>query len=205
MILEMRTTVYKPRSTLQVNARFEAALPERTALSPLAGFFHSDVGVLNSTVELWPYESLEARDEVFQKASELASWPPELDELRLEERVDLLVPASFNGPFETGAFGDVYEIRTYTVTGAGIDQMLESWSKQIDGRRAMSHCTGVFYSPEGETRLFVHIWPYGDAAERFRTRAAAIAAGIWPPKGNDGVLLYQQSMLALPAPFSPLH
>jgi len=53
MIVEMRTSLVKAMLHKKAEERFAQALPERQKLSPLGGFFHTDVGTLNQIVELW--------------------------------------------------------------------------------------------------------------------------------------------------------
>ena len=55
MIVEIRTYTLKPGSTAQFEERFGAALPVRAKVSPLAAFWHSEVGPLNQVIHVWPY------------------------------------------------------------------------------------------------------------------------------------------------------
>ena len=64
MIVEMRTTLVRPMTQKKVEERFAQALPERQKLSPLGGFFHTDVGTLNQIIELWPYDNMAQREDV---------------------------------------------------------------------------------------------------------------------------------------------
>jgi hypothetical protein len=47
MIIEMRTYTVQPGSVGTVEERFGQALPARAKLSPLAAFWHTEVGPLN--------------------------------------------------------------------------------------------------------------------------------------------------------------
>ena len=61
MIVEMRTYQLKPRSVPEVEKRFAEALPARVKLSPMAGFWHTEVGPLNTIIHLWTYEDMNER------------------------------------------------------------------------------------------------------------------------------------------------
>ena len=55
MIFEMRTYLMKPGTIPQVEEAFATALPGRLKLSPLAGFWRTEVGMLNQIIHVWPY------------------------------------------------------------------------------------------------------------------------------------------------------
>ena len=50
MIIEMRTYTVQPGSVATVEERFGQALPARAKLSPLAAFWHTEVGPLNRVI-----------------------------------------------------------------------------------------------------------------------------------------------------------
>src|SRR6266550_670972 len=60
MIVEMRTYTLNPGTTPEFEKRFAEALPNRTKLSPLAAFWHTEVGPLNQVIHVWPYEDMAA-------------------------------------------------------------------------------------------------------------------------------------------------
>jgi hypothetical protein len=55
MIIEMRTYTVQPGSVATVEERFGQALPARAKLSPLAAFWHTEVGPLNRVIHVWAY------------------------------------------------------------------------------------------------------------------------------------------------------
>ena len=61
MIIEMRTYTVQPGSVATVEERFGQALPARAKLSPLAAFWHTEVGPLNRVIHVWAYDSFEER------------------------------------------------------------------------------------------------------------------------------------------------
>ena len=48
MIVEMRTTRVKSQTQKKAEERFAQGLAERTKLSPLGGYFHTDVGHIDN-------------------------------------------------------------------------------------------------------------------------------------------------------------
>ena len=64
MIVEMRTYRMKPGSIPEVENRFAEGLRERTKVSPLGAFFHTEVGPLNRIIHCWPYDDLAHRSKV---------------------------------------------------------------------------------------------------------------------------------------------
>src|SRR5205823_14714190 len=61
MIVEMRTYTLQPGTVGQFEERFGAALAVRAKLSPLAAFWHTEVGPLNRVIHVWPYKDFEER------------------------------------------------------------------------------------------------------------------------------------------------
>ena len=76
MIIEMRTYTVQPGSVATVEERFGQALPARAKLSPLAAFWHTEVGPLNRVIHVWAYDSFEERTRVRAESQKLEGWPP---------------------------------------------------------------------------------------------------------------------------------
>src|SRR5437762_679724 len=114
MIVEMRTYTLNPGTTPEFEKRFAEALPERTKLSPLAAFWHTEVGVLNQVIHVWTYPDLNTRAHVRAEALKLDNWPPKVQEFVVEAQSDILLPAPFSPSLEPRQLGGIYEIRSYT-------------------------------------------------------------------------------------------
>jgi len=203
MIVEMETYLLQPKTPKLAEQRFEQALPARSQLSPLAAFWHTEVGTLNQIILLWPYASMAERERIQAEAARLKGWPPDIREYSVEEQRTILVPAPFSPPLEARRLGNIYEIRTYTYRPGSIPTVIERWSRMMDERTKLSPLAGCWFSDVGPLHRWVHIWPYADAAERQRIRAEAVARRIWPPDTNE-FMLRMENVLAVPAPFSPL-
>ncbi len=203
MIYEMRTYTCKPGKMPEAEERFAKALTNRVKLSPLGAFWHTEVGTLNQIIHVWPYENAGERDRLRAEARNVEGWPPGLSDLLLEQQTKILVPAPFSPPLEPRQLGNIYEIRTYITQPGAIPTMIERWAPLIEARAKLSPLVACWYTDMGPLNQWVHIWAYQDAAERQRIRAEAQRQGIWPPKTSE-LLLRQESVLAIPAPFSPL-
>ena len=64
MIYEVRTYSLKPRALPEVEKLFEEGLAARQKYSPLAAFFHTEIGPLNQIIHIWPYDSAEERTRI---------------------------------------------------------------------------------------------------------------------------------------------
>ena len=206
MIVEMRTYTLKPGTTAQFEERFGAALPVRAKVSPLAAFWHSEVGPLNQVIHVWPYETMDERTRLRAEATKLQGWPPNTREFVVEQKSQIFIPAPFSPKLEPRQLGGIYEIRMYTLAPGAIPSQIERWTGAIGERVKRSPLAFAGHSELGDLNIWCHIWAYKDAAERFAVRAQAVKDGVWPPKGGQpGQTLIQQNMLVVPASFSPLH
>lgn len=198
----MRTYQLRPRSLPEVLKRWSEALPARVKLSPLGGFWYTDVGPLNQIIHIWPYTDLHERQRVI--AERIAGWPPKTAEFIEHMDSKLLLPAPFSPPLEPRRLGDVYEFRICGYKPGTIPQVIDHWSGAIGERTKLSPLAGAWYTAFGPLNQWIHSWAYKDAGERRRIREEAASRGIWPPPGGD-LLVSQQNLLAIPSDFSPLH
>jgi len=206
MIVEFRTYTLQPGSVATVEERFGQALPNRAKLSPLAAFWHTEVGPLNRIIHVWPYENFEERTRIRAESQKIEGWPPNIREFVTEQKSEIFLPAPFSPKLAPAQHGGIYEIRIYTLKPGGIPGQIDRWSTQIAERIKLSPLAGAWYSELGGLNRWCHIWAYKDAAERFAVRERARNEGVWPPRGGQpGATLKQENMLVVPASFSPLH
>lgn len=212
MIYEMRTYNLKPRSLAEVEKRFgEAYENHRKQFSPLAAFWHTEIGPLNQIIHVWPYKDLDERTRVRAAAAKPGTWPPNIKEFIVSMTSDLMIPASFSPPIKPGKVGPLFEMRTYTYPAGELPLMLANWEAAIDIRTAISPVTAVWYSDFGALNKFVHIWPYKSMEERNAVRDKASATGMWPSSvkaAKEGKpvanLIAQENKILMPSAFSPL-
>jgi NIPSNAP len=203
MIVEMKTYLLKPATASQVQKAFAEALPERVKISPMAGYWNTEVGTLNQVIQLWPYENLAEREQIEEQAAQLSRWPPDIRNQIVEEHSQMLSPAPFSPPLAERVTGDIYEIRSYLYRSGTIPKVIELWAEAIEARTKLSPLAGCWYSETGQLNRWVHIWPYRDAAERQRLRAESTKIKGWPPPTAE-FLIEMRNALAVAAPFSPL-
>jgi hypothetical protein len=73
---EMRTYTYASGELPKFTQLWEKALPSRLKVGPLCAVWYSELGGLNKFVHIWPYPTLDARNETRKKAQETGMWPP---------------------------------------------------------------------------------------------------------------------------------
>jgi hypothetical protein len=203
MIVEFRTYRLKPGSVAEATKRFGEGLANRTKVSPLGAFFHTEVGPLNRIIHVWPYEDFAHRTQV--RSQKIEGWPPNIREFVEDQQSEIFIPAPFSPKLEQRELGGVYEIRMYTLAPGAIPGQIDRWSTAIDARTKLSPLAFAGHSELGGLNKWCHIWAYKDANHRAETRAKAMREGIWPPKGGQpGQTLIQENMLVIPASFSPL-
>ena len=96
-IYEMRIYTIKPGTLPDIMKGWEAKLPERLKLSPLAVAGNVDLGEANRFIHIWAYASLDQRAAVRAKARELGIWPPGGGAGRLLTQANkILLPAAFS-------------------------------------------------------------------------------------------------------------
>jgi len=149
MIIEMRTYTVQPGSVATVEERFGQALPARAKLSPLAAFWHTEVGPLNRVIHVWAYDSFEERTRIPAESQKLEGWPPNIREFVTEQQSEIFLPAPFSPKLEPRQLGNLYEIRTYTLKPGGIPGVIDRWSTQIAERIKLSPLAGAWYSELG--------------------------------------------------------
>jgi hypothetical protein len=204
MIYEVRTYTLKPGTVPQYEALFEAALPYRLQYSPLAAFWHTELGPLNQVIHVWPYENLQQRTEVRARAAQDPNWPPKGSEMILFMESEIYTPAPFSPELGGGKkLGNIYEMRIYQYQPGTIPTVIERWAEALPGRLALSPIAACMSSEIGGLNRWIHIWPYADLAERDRLRTQALQLPNWPPKTRE-FLVSMQNKILIPASFSPM-
>lgn len=169
----------------------------------LLGILLPEFGTLNQVLVLRGFATPEefaaerartlSHTDPFGCADSLAGWT-----------LDAYAPLPFLAPIAPGAWGRIYEVRTYALKPGGLPAMIAAWEAALPARAALSPCLAAMHTLEGAPR-FTHIWPYPSFEARAAVRAEAAGKGIWPPKGGTGPLLpAMSSTIWVPAPESPL-
>jgi NIPSNAP len=203
VIYEMRTYDLKPGMTPEFEQRYAAALPERTRISPLGAFWHTEIGPLNQVIAVWPYDDAGHRERARGEAARGGNWPPKVQELIEREEVWLLNAAPFMRPLAPARLGDVYEMRLYTVQVGKMQEVIRLWSERVPSRERLSPLVAAWYTDVGPLSIWIHVWPYKDLNERRNTRAEANKLDTWPPPTRE-FMVKQENKILVPAEFSPL-
>ncbi len=168
----------------------------------LCACWYSDIGALNQIMVIRAFAGdaeLIAERERMAMAGNLFG----VGEFIIDLALDSFIPFPFLPPLVPGDAGPFYEVRAYTLRPSGLAPMLEAWRAAVPARIKYSPLAIAMYAVEGTPR-FMHVWPYQSLNERQRIRAAAVAAGVWPPQGGPDHLVTMRSSIFLAAPFSPL-
>src|SRR5262245_24941733 len=204
MIFEMRTYLLKPGSTPKVEELFGEMIAGRQKLSPIAGFWRTEVGTLNQIIHIWPYADLNERDRIRAEAVKIGAWPPKAGEFIIDMESKILHSAPFSPDFPLGEWGGLYEFRTYTYGPGAIPKVIEAWTPRIRQRQSISPLIFAGFTDIGGLNQWVHVWAYKDMGDREARRAQATQSGAWPPPRPEGVApLKQQNTFAIPAKWSP--
>ncbi|OGK97514.1 MAG: hypothetical protein A3E31_00240 [Candidatus Rokubacteria bacterium RIFCSPHIGHO2_12_FULL_73_22] len=204
MIYEIRSYRLKPRSLAEVEQRFGEAYEHRKKYSPLAGFWHTEIGPLNEIVHMWPYADLAERARVRAEAAKDPNWPPKTADFILQMQSEIVVPFPFVPDVTPGKLGPVYELRYYTIKAGTLPDVIKRWETKIGERTKLSPLVLAGGVDLGEANRFIHIWGYTSLDQRAAVRARARETGVWPPPGGGDTLLTQANKILLPAAFSPL-
>jgi hypothetical protein len=211
MIYEVRTYDIKPKSLGEVEKRFGEAYEFRKTLSPLAAFWHTEIGPLNQIIHVWPYKDIAERDRIRAEAVASGNWPPKIGEFIVNMRSEIFIPFKFSPEIKLGKMGPYFEMRTYTFAPGELGKIQNVWEKALPERQKISPLVGIWYSELGGLNRFTHIWAYPSLDARNETREKASATGAWPPSAYakrenmpDALLVAQENKIVMPSAFSPL-
>lgn len=204
MIYEVINSTFKPGFVKKWEASFCKALPVRSGYSSLGGLWHTDIGPLNESVQIWPYESFAQRAEVRAKLDLESGWPPEENESIVRQDTQIFIPVPFSPQLGGGKkLGGIYELRVYQFKTGSIQTVIERFKPAIEGGRLdLSPLAVMMYSETGTQDTLMHIWPYKDYADRDRVRHETGKLKTWPPDIGE-FLLGQQNKILIPAACSP--
>ena len=124
MIYEIRTYRVKVGSLPEVEKRFGEAYEYRKKISPLAAFWHTEIGPLNEIIHVWPYENISERNRLRAEAVKAGNWPPKIAEFIETMQSEIVVPFAFLAPCEYMA-KKIPGARLEVIRGAGHSSNLD--------------------------------------------------------------------------------
>jgi hypothetical protein len=174
-----------------------------TGKGVLLGAFGTDIGNLNEIYVLRSFDSLdEMMDE--RERTIMSDNPMGCMEHLVDLRFDSYKPFDFLPPVTPGAYGPIYEFRTYKAKINGVSVTQDKWREAIPARSEYSPLTVAMWGFDGTPRI-TQIWPYPSLEARAKARSQSVADGKWPAKGGpDWLTPEMTSVVAMPLPFSPL-
>ncbi|MDP6823835.1 MAG: NIPSNAP family protein [Dehalococcoidia bacterium] len=203
MIHEIRTYDLKPRSVPQFLEKTGAMAPERVKVTPLGGFFYTEVGALNQVVHIWPYDDMNHRAETRAQVVADGVWPPDNGDIILNMQSDIYYPAPFMKPLTPRKVGPLFELRIYKYGQGDIAKVVDAWGKAIEAREKLSPLVGAWYTDVGNLNRWAHLWAYESFEHRMEVRKEGNSTGIWPPPSGVSPLA-QENKLMWAADFSPI-
>lgn len=203
MIYEVRTYNLKAGSVPEFERRFAAKMEGRSKHSPLAAFFHTEIGPLNQVIHIWPYENLAERERIRGEAVAAGDWPPDIGEFIVRMESEIMIPYEFSPELKPGKLGPYFEIRSYQLAYGQVKVMPERWMPTLEARTQLSPLVAVWHTELGPLNKLFHIWGYESLDQRAEVRKEASRTGIWPGKGGEPQVS-MENKIVVPASFSPL-
>jgi hypothetical protein len=204
MIYEFRTYTLKPRSLAEVEKRYGEAYEYRKKYSPLAAFWHTEVGPLNEIIHVWGYTDLAERARIRAEAAKDANWPPKIREFVIDQDVEVVTPFPFIPDIKPDTVGPIFEIRRYSLTAGSLPAVRKRWegigerTKRLAG--GDSRRRGV-----RRANRFIHIWAYKAWTSGWRSGSRRARPAVCPPPGggDEKAAGADQQDRHAPSPFSP--
>jgi hypothetical protein len=194
VIYEIRTYRVKVGSIPEVEKRFGEAYEYRKKISPLAAFWHTEIGPLNEIIHVWPYADLGERNRLRAEAVKAGDWPPKIAEFIETMQSEIVVPFAFLPDLKPGRMGPYFEMRYYTMKAGTLPDLIKRWESKIEERMKMSPVALAGHVEHGEANRFIQSGPTRAstsaprcAARRARwgcgrLRAAATRCSRWPTR-----------------------
>lgn len=199
---ELATLSTTMGAAAKLGARLRDFCTAGDARGRFLGAWASDIGPLNRVFVLRGFDT--AADATAERLRTLSSADPfGAGEFLTGLSLDTLAPFPGLPPVEPGAFGPIYEIRSYLLKTGGLAPTLEGWAEALPGRTKLSKLLLATHAVDGPPRI-VHIWPYASLEERSRLRAESVRIGVWPPRSAVWLTPAMESTIGLPLDVSPL-
>lgn len=210
MIYELRTYTNLPAGVAEAARIRPIGYAIRKRHSPCLGYWSVEVGELNTTVNLWAYESFAHRTRVRAALAADPEWNndylarsrPGL--LREDTMIMRLVLAD---ALRTPPGPGVYELRQARLHSGATDAWIAGFERELALRRRHGHePIGVWTSELGELDRVVQLWWYPDLDTRQRQHDACRADADWVTIAGALAPLQREveSAVLLPTPFSPM-
>ena len=203
MIHEIRTYDLKPGALGAYIERVGEVIEKRVQISPLVGYFYTEIGRLNRVIHIWEYQDINERDEIRHRAAAGGDWPPRTSDLIHKMQSDICIPAPFLPKLDiTRKIGPLFELRAYTYPAGAISAVIDAWATKIKERMELSEPVGIWSTELGGLNRWLHMWSYESWEHRAEARSKFADIG-WPPP-SDTRPIEQENALFNAMPFSPV-
>jgi|GEM_PF-168374 len=204
-LYELLRFTLRVRTPAQALPRLREALGEAPAGVELIACWVSEIGPQNTIAVLRRFADAQTQAD---ERSRVLRAPDAFDigEFVLEQQMDDYRLFPFLTPLAPGQHGPFYELREYDLVTSGLEPTLAGWRKAVGPRTGdeYSQVYAAFYATSGRVPRYLHIWPYASLEQRLAVRTRAVQEGVWPPENSAPQLQKMQSVVYLPARFSPL-
>ena len=187
----------------------------RTAQSKLVGFWFTEIGSkLLQSVHIWEYDSLTHRGRVRAALEKNSDWlekylSPAMTCLSSLENTSMFMPSWCDQIKTTSKRNGVFELITYTMKMGGPVVWDDKLRSSLDAhvRLGYADLVGVWYTDLGNHNTVQVLWRYDsfDARSEGRQKAHNDAVVVNKVRDNLENVHCHESVLMLPAPWSPLH
>jgi len=203
VLYELTTLGCKLMSVGEASEAARAWVSAPEASGTLLGCWRTDIGTLGRLIILRGFTTREdlaaERKRALLSASPFNAGPA-VESLSMEG----YAPFPFLPPIRAGAFGGIYEFRSYRLKPGGIAPTMAAWENAIGpAKEYTDHLVINMYALDGPERI-THIWGFTSLDQRAALRADAYAAGVWPPKGGPEEIIEASSAIGVPEAYSPL-
>jgi hypothetical protein len=203
MLYDLTTLTVRPGTTPAALPRLHEWLNANYSPGELLACWYTELGALNRILLMRSYSDPttigDERDRIARSTN-----PFGIADFMTGAESDTYASLPFMPRIKAGAFGPVFEVRTYTLKPDGLAKTIALWEAAVPNRIKLSPLLGALYGISGVTPRFVHIWPYGSLDARQSIRGEAVKAGVWPPPGGPDQLVSQQADVYFAAPCSPI-
>ncbi len=172
------------------------------------GSWVAESGMLNQVWHLWRYESLDERARLRTALAQDRDWTEQfvarIRPLLVRQEIRFLNPVRpLNPPAERG---HIYELRLYRAQTGKARAWLDLFTGVLPARERHSPNVGVWQVEAPDPNAVAHLWAYKDLNDRMRARGAAMQDPDWQAFLAEAtpLLAEMQSVLLVPAPFSPM-
>jgi hypothetical protein len=207
MIYEMRTDRFHSNAhTDEFERKFSELIAYRDCFSVHGAFWKVIIGPINQVIHIWPYESIQNREQVRAAVHKDGKWPPKNVRGMASLDVEILTPAPFMRPWgQSQKLGNIYEVRTYYLKAGCIADMIKRWGECIPFREKLSPLAACWHTDIGVQHRWISVWPFQSLDERKKIRDEALKnpKWHWPPPTQD-LILRQEIKIMVPAPFSTM-